>query len=93
MYIWSQLDGFKSDELKKSDETKSLLKALDFIEKCNEPAVFIIKDIHIFFGAEGRPIDTKIVRKIRDLGNVLEKSPNPKNVVFLAPTLTLPIDL
>ncbi|WP_434291687.1 AAA family ATPase [Clostridium botulinum] len=92
-YIWSQTNGMAIENLKGKEETKQPLKALEFIEKCEEPAVFILKDFHVFFGVQGKNIDYSLIRKVRDLVTVLKASPNPKSVVFLSPTVVLPNEL
>ncbi|MCJ8171494.1 AAA family ATPase [Clostridium botulinum] len=92
-YIWSQTNGMAIENLKGKEETKQPLKALEFIEKCEEPAVFILKDFHVFFGVQGKNIDYNLIRKVRDLVTVLKASPNPKSVVFISPTVVLPNEL
>ncbi|MCS4525218.1 hypothetical protein JTT07_19280 [Clostridium botulinum] len=73
-YIWSQTNGMALENLKGKEETKQPLKALEFIEKCEEPAVFILKDFHVFFGVQGKNIDYNLIRKVRDLVTVLKAS-------------------
>lgn len=92
-YIWSQTDGMAIQHAKGKEETKQPLKALEFIEKCDEPAVFILKDFHAFFGVQGKNIDYTLIRKVRDLVIVLKESQKPKSVVFLSPTVVLPNEL
>lgn len=92
-YIWSQTDGMCLQGTKGREETKQPVKALEFIEKCEEPAIFILKDFHVFFGVAGRNIDYALIRKTRDLVSVLKNSPRPKSVVFLSPTIVLPDEL
>lgn len=89
---WKVTKGILGDECPKSD-TKSALKALEFIENYQEPAIFVLQDFHIYFGDEGRLPDHQIIRKLRDICSSLKQSPNPKNVVFLSPVLRLPFDL
>lgn len=92
-YIWSQTDGMCIQGAKGREETKQPIKALEFIEKCEEPAIFILKDFHVFFGVSGRNVDYALIRKTRDLVSVLKNSPRPKSVVFLSPTVVLPSEL
>jgi len=92
-YIWSQTDGMCLQGTKGREETKQPIKALEFIEKCEEPAIFILKDFHVFFGVAGRNVDYALIRKTRDLVSVLKNSPRPKSVVFLSPTIVLPSEL
>ncbi|MBN1044358.1 AAA family ATPase [Clostridium botulinum] len=93
IYIWSQTDGMCIQGAKGREETKQPIKALEFIEKCEEPAIFILKDFHVFFGVAGRNVDYALIRKTRDLVSVLKNSPRPKSVVFLSPTIVLPSEL
>ncbi|MGD7009729.1 AAA family ATPase [Metabacillus sp. 84] len=92
-FTWSVTEGFKRNEESGPDAMKTPVKALDFIEKYKEPAIFVLKDFHVFLGGENRTADPSIIRKIRDLSVVLEKSPAPKNVVFLSPSEHIPFDL
>lgn len=93
IYIWSQTDGICIDGVKVKEETKQPIKALEFIEKCEEPSIFILKDFHVFFGVTGKNIDYELIRKARDLVQALKNSLKPKNVVFLSPTTVLPSEL
>ncbi|UZQ49583.1 AAA family ATPase [Clostridium kluyveri] len=93
MYIWSQTEGMIIQRTKGKEETKQPLKALEFIEKCEEPAIFILKDFHVFFGVQGKSIDYTLIRKVRDLVTVLKDSLKPKNVVFLSPSVVLPSEI
>jgi SpoVK/Ycf46/Vps4 family AAA+-type ATPase len=92
VFEWSLTEGL-ADGGKSGEDTKPALKALEAIERCQEPAIFILKDFHVFFGANNRPPDIQVIRKIRDLSRNLKSSPNPKNVIFVAPVLLLPGDL
>lgn len=89
---WKVTTGIAGEETSKED-TKSAIKALEFIENYQEPAIFVLQDFHIFFGDDGRNQDYQVIRKLRDIISSLKQSPNPKNVVFLSPVLRLPHDL
>lgn len=93
VYEWTVTEGLTEHAKICSEDTKSALKMLEFIEKCSDPAVFILKDFHIFFGANNRPLDTQVIRRMRDLLPHLKKSQAPKNVIFVSPQLLLPPDL
>ncbi|KKK39994.1 ATPase [Mesobacillus campisalis] len=92
-FVWSLTEGLKLEGNVQSPETKAPAKILEFIEKYKEPAVFILKDFHIYFGGEGRQADYPVIRKVRDLIEGLEKSHSPKNVVFLSPSINIPFEL
>lgn len=93
LFTWSVTEGLRSDGNLQSNDTKAPMKALEFIEKYKEPAVFILKDFHIYFGGDGRHADYALIRKIRDLVTVLEKSTAPKNVILLSPSVNVPYEL
>ncbi len=90
---WALTTGICGDDQKPRQDTKAPLRALEFIEKFDEPAVFVVKDFHVYFGQQGRPADFEVIRKIRDLVPVLKQSARPKNVVLISPSLILPGDL
>lgn len=90
---WSSTKGFSENGKALEEDTKQPLKALDFIERFQDPGVFVLKDFHVVLGANGRPADLQVVRRMRDLLPALKHAPNPKNVVILAPQLVLPIEL
>lgn len=92
-YIWTNTTGIVIDGQSSKDDTKAPLKALEFIEKCDESAVIVLKDFHVYFGNAGRSPDYQVIRKIRDIIPVLKQSPNPKNIIIVAPVFALPIDL
>ena len=74
------------------------LRTLDYISGVEEPALFILKDFHIYFGdtsvagarSEGDPI---VVRRIRDLSYTLRSKAAPQNVIFISPSLKLHQDM
>ncbi|MDR0378696.1 MAG: hypothetical protein LBI62_01885 [Candidatus Accumulibacter sp.] len=80
--------GHRRERQAASEETWAALKVLDFIAANKEVALFVLKDFHVFFGANHRPHDPQIVRRVRDLIPDLKQSPQPKNVIFVSPQLT-----
>jgi len=93
VYIWSHTTGMTNQNQPCHESTKHPIRALEFIEKCDEAAIFILKDFHTFFGAQNRNVDYSIIRKVRDLVPVLKASVKPKSVVFLSPMVVLPNEL
>ncbi|HIV75548.1 MAG TPA: AAA family ATPase [Candidatus Pseudogracilibacillus intestinigallinarum] len=93
LYTWSVTDGLVSETGKSNTRLKQPIQVLDEIAKIDEPSVFVLKDLHVFLGGEGRQTDYQVVRKIRDLVQSIENAPNPKNVILLSPSITFPIEL
>lgn len=92
VYAWSLTNGLDSGGKSVSKDTKDPIKALSFIVECNEPAVFIMKDFHIYFGSNGRQND-EVVRTLRDSVQSLKCSQFPKSIIFISPILQLPVEL
>jgi len=92
-YVWSVTDGFVSEERNISKETSQAMKAVEFISRCNENAVFVLKDIHVLFGVKGRPVDYPLIRKLRDIIPQLKTGEVKKNVIFISPELVIPDDM
>lgn len=95
VYEWSVTNGFESDDNNSNlRKYKQPMQALEQIEKIDEPAVFILKDFHIYFGnGSNRQNEYALIRKIRDLVSIIESTPNPKNVIFVSPTFDIPMEL
>lgn len=91
VFTWTATQGLRSDGWTPPEGTEELLGALDVVERFPEPAVFVFHDAHPYFGSEQRVADPLVVRKLRDLVPVLKAS--PRSVVFVSPTLHLPLEL
>lgn len=94
VFIWSVTKGLENEGRSvEKEDLKAPLKCLEYIEKYDHSAIFILKDFHVYLGAGGRQPDNQIIRKIRDLVPSLKQCPNPKNVIIISPTLVLPVEL
>ena len=93
VYTWTVTEGLMDENFQSVRNTKQPMRALEELEKIEEPSVFILKDFHIYMGGENRQPDYTIIRRIRDLVSVIENSPYQKNVIFVSPTFTIPLEL
>jgi len=92
VFVWRVTTGIVSESKEQmAKDTVDPLKALEFIQKYNKPAVLILLDAHVYF--EGRMADNRIIRKIRDTVEMLKGGLVPKNVVILSSRLVLPNEL
>lgn len=96
VFIWSSTDGLKKN-LKNGQESvnngNEPVDALNFIDNYNNPAILILKDIHPLLGLNNRNADYNLIRKIRDVAGSLKNAEVSKNVVIIAPSLVLPLEL
>lgn len=96
MFIWSSTEGLKKN-LKDGQESvnngNEPIDALNFIDNYNNPAILILKDIHPLLGLNNRNADYNLIRKIRDVAGSLKNADVSKNVVIIAPSLVLPLEL
>ena len=85
--IWDFVEGYQGNPNDAGFGKRNPLQALELVEKLSptSPAVFILRDFHRFLE------DVAISRKLRNLARLLKSQ--PKNVVLLAPQLTIPEDL
>lgn len=96
VFIWSLTEGVKKlteEGLENVNTGSEPIDALNFIDNYNNPAIMILKDIHCMLGVNGRNADYNYIRKIRDVATSIKTGEYPKNVVIIAPTLVLPIEL
>ena len=93
VYEWSQCSGFIDENRELVRDTKDPGKAIGFIQKSEEDAVFVLKDFHVYFGINHRPANTEIIRRLRDILPDIKYSSYLKNVIFLSPRLSIPDDM
>lgn len=96
VFIWSSTEGLKKN-LKNGQESvnnsNEPIDALNFIDNYNNPAILILKDIHPLLGLNNRNADYNLIRKIRDVAGSLKNAEVSKNIVIIAPSLVLPLEL
>ena len=91
LYSWTQTTGLLNESTGKViTGTQAPLKALEYIEKYANNAVFVLYDFHVNFGCKCRQPDYDVVRKLRDLVPLLKTSASRKNIVFVSPELVIP---
>ena len=93
VFTWSVTDGLVGPGAPAKEQCEAPLDALAYVQRHGEPALFVFKDFHVFFGADKREQDHTVVRKLRDLAPLLKSHAKPKNVVFLSPAVKLPLEL
>ncbi len=99
IFVWRITTGIERIEVetditaggKPEKDTSDPMKALDFIQKYNKPAMLILLDFHVYF--DSRKPEAKVIRKVRDTVNMLKGGMVPKNVILLSPRLILPNEL
>ncbi|MCE5198309.1 MAG: AAA family ATPase [Armatimonadota bacterium] len=84
VYTWSLTHGIQPTP-KTGGQALTVLAALEFVEGCDEDALFIFKDMHAVLS------DSIVIRRLRDLVNGLKNS--RKTLLILSPILRLPADL
>ncbi len=93
LFTWKITKGLSVDGSLYKKVIKDPIELFEFIENFEEPAIFVLLDFHIYLGGAGNTPDFHIIRKIRDVSTALKRSSNPKNVIFISPSLVLPNDL
>ncbi len=94
VFTWTQTSGLYNDTTKKSvSDTTCPCKMLDYINKYDKDAVFIIYDFHVNFGPKNRAPDYNVIRKIRDIIPDLKLGSVRKTIFFIAPELLIPESL
>lgn len=57
VYVWTQTNGLINEfSQSKQIGTQDPIKAFAFVQNCKEDAIFIFKDLHVYFGVPGRQI-------------------------------------
>ncbi|MFP7288144.1 AAA family ATPase [Shouchella clausii] len=90
---WRMTTGIMDGTGQAVGDSKTPIKALEWIEKYDKPCIVVIQDFHVYFGGQTRQPDHTVVRKLRDMLTNIKQSRNPINVIFTSPHLILPDDL
>jgi SpoVK/Ycf46/Vps4 family AAA+-type ATPase len=88
LFLWSITRGIvrlEDDPSKTDESTRDPVNALSFVEKCTEPALFVLLDFHSFLN------DQTVIRKLRDLVNNLKST--YETLIIISPVLTVPVEL
>lgn len=93
VFVWSSTKGLTGSTQPAAEDTKTPMKAIEAAEQYADAAVFVLKDYHTYLGGNGKPLDTQVVRRLRDAVPVLRESATPKCIIIVAPVLALPNDL
>lgn len=93
VYQWSQVTGFVGPDGKAVNTTKKPQDAIKFIRHCPDHALFILKDFHVYFGADRRPVDYEVVRALRDALPDIKYGGSMKNVIMVSPRSVIPEDM
>ncbi|MBR3315660.1 MAG: AAA family ATPase [Atopobiaceae bacterium] len=93
VYQWSQVTGFVGPDRKTIGTTKKPLDAIKYIRNCQEDALFVLKDFHVYFGADRRPVDYEVVRALRDALPDIKYGNSMKNVIMISPRSIIPEDM
>lgn len=89
VFSWTITQGMQNLESaatkRQLEQTQDPIAALDYIEKYQQAAVFILKDFHPYMS------DPRVIRRLRDLAVALKTS--YKSVFLLSPTPRIPEEL
>ncbi|MBL8787913.1 MAG: AAA family ATPase [Deltaproteobacteria bacterium] len=88
VFAWSITNGFESlDGGSSYSDIRDPLRALDFITKFEDDAVFIMRDFHPFMK------DPSVVRKLRDCARHFKENDYNLHIVLLAATFAAPAEV
>lgn len=90
---WSATTGLVGADGKTSANTSNPAEALAQAQVAKEPTVFVFKDLHAYFGEQGRPADQMVIRRLRDIANSFKNGAELLTLVIIAPVLRLPVEL
>lgn len=90
---WSQNIGVQTPTGAVEKKVNDPMDLLDYISSFEESSVFILKDFHVFLDPKSRLYNYNIIRKLRDISHTMKNGYVSKTIIFVAPTLVLPLEL
>ena len=95
LYAWTVTEGIVAiDTVRPTSvdpNATTPLKAFEYVTQSRESAMFVFKDLHLFWQDMRTPEAISLVRKLRDLVEPLKES--AKTVIMLSPVLRFPVEL
>jgi len=87
LYMWDFVDGYTGNPSDNGFSSRNPLQALELIEKLTSenPAVFLLKDFHLFLN------DVSVARKLKNLIKILRNQ--AKTIIIIADDVTIPQSL
>ena len=87
IYSWDFIDGYVGNPSDNGFGARNPLQALELIEKLTSesPAVFILKDFHLFLN------DISVARKLKNVIRLIKNQ--SKTIVIVAPEILIPDSL
>lgn len=87
IYSWDFIDGYLGNPSDNGFGARNPLQALELIEKLtpDSPAVFILKDFHLFLN------DISVARKLKNIIRLIKNQ--PKTIIIVASEVTIPDSL
>ena len=87
LYMWDFVDGYTGNPSDSGFASRNPLQALELIEKLTSenPAVFLLKDFHLFLN------DVSVARKLKNLIKILRNQ--AKTIIIIADDVTIPQSL
>lgn len=93
VFVYKSSEGLRDPDGLIIENTFDKLAALNYIQEYEEPGLFILLDFHVFCQQCNSGIDNNIIRKFKDLMPILKNSYQPKNIILVSPSFSLPDDL
>lgn len=93
VWTWSSATGLVHPEEGPVDGTTGAVRALDHAMHNPDAGVYVFHDLHLSFGAEGRPGDPAIIRKVRETAVEFRHGENARMIVITSPVRVLPPEI
>jgi AAA+ superfamily predicted ATPase len=93
VWTWTSALGLIGPDRKTVSNTTNPARALQHIAGITDPSVFILCDLHAYFGSENRPGDPTIVRTVRETALEFRHGEVSRTLVITAPVRVIPPEL
>ncbi|OCG72688.1 AAA family ATPase [Microbacterium sediminis] len=93
VWTWSSATGLVHPVEGPVEGTTGAVRALDHAMTNPDAGVYVFHDLHLYFGAEGRPGDPAIIRKVREAAVEFRHGENARMIVITAPVRVLPPEI
>ncbi len=93
VWVWTLTHGLSDPSGALIPQTANPELALAWIAQREEPGVFVLLDLHPFFGDTHRPPEPVVVRWIRNLSSQFQRGPSARVLILVSPLMHIPAEL
>src|SRR5690606_8949056 len=93
VWTWSSAAGLAPVGGAPIANTTNPIRALEHAEALTENAIFVLRDLHAYFGGDTRPGDPAVIRKVKETALDLRHGDSSRTIIIASAVRIIPPEL